>query len=188
MARTRDDDARRRILAATRDLICARGPLQVRIDDIAKEADVGKQTIYRWWRSKSAVVLDALADIAEVELAFADTGSTREDLRREMRQVASTFNSDYAPLIREIVAAAQGDPAVADDLRDRLFTPRRKHVAATLRRGIERGEVRPDLDLEAAIDALYAPLWLRLLIGHQRLSRRTADTVIDIVWPGLAAP
>ena len=187
MARTRDDDARRRILAATRELVCARGPLQVGIDDIAKEADVGKQTIYRWWRSKAAVVLDSLAEIAEVELAFPDTGSTREDIRLEMRQVSATFAGPIAPLVREIVAAAQGDPNIADDLRQRLFAERRRHAVATLRRGIKRGEVRADIDLEAAIDALYAPLWLRLIIGHERLTRTTADHIIDIVWPGIAA-
>ena len=187
MARTRDDDARRRILAATRDLICERGPLQVGIDDIAKQADVGKQTIYRWWRSKTAVVLDSLMEMAEAELRFPDTGSTKEDVRDEMRQVVATFRGPLAPVVREIVAQAQGDPAIAEELRRGLFAQRRRQAVDTLRRGVERGEVRDDIDLEAAVDALYAPLWLRLLIGHQPLNRRTADTIIEIVWPGVAA-
>jgi AcrR family transcriptional regulator len=187
VARTRDEDARRRILAATRHLLHERGPLQVGIDDIAREADVGKQTIYRWWRSKTAVVLDALGEITEPELRFPDTGSTEEDLRREMRQVTRVLSSDVGPLVREIVAAAQGDAQVAEDLRTRVFAHRRRLAADTLRRGMARGEVRDDLDLEAAIDALYAPLWLRLIMGHQPLSPKAADAVVDVVWPGLSS-
>lgn len=187
MARKRDEDARRRILAATRHLLHEHGPLQVGIDDIAREADVGKQTIYRWWRSKTAVVLDALGEITEPELRFPDTGSTEEDLRREMRQVTRVLSSDVGPLVREIVAAAQGDAQVAEDLRTRVFAHRRRLAADTLRRGMARGEVRDDLDLEAAIDALYAPLWLRLIMGHQPLSPKAADAVVDVVWPGLSS-
>jgi AcrR family transcriptional regulator len=187
MARTRDDDAKQRILTATRDLIRERGPLQVGIDDIARRADVGKQTIYRWWRSKTAVVLDSLVDIADADLRFPDTGSTRQDVLQEMRQVAKSFRGPLAPLVRELVATAQGEPAVAEQLRVSLFARRREQVTETLRRGIARGEVRADLDLPAAIDALYAPLWLRLLIGHEPLARNTPDKIVEIVWPGLAA-
>jgi hypothetical protein len=57
-----------------------------------------------------------------------------------------------------------------------------------LQRGIDRGDVRADIDLDAAVDALYAPIWLRLIIGHAPLDRRTAGTIVDVVWPGLAAP
>lgn len=185
MARSRDLEARERILAATRDLIREQGPLQVGVDAIAERAGVGKQTIYRWWRSKTAVVLESLAEMAEVDLHFPDTGSTREDLRHEMRAVVKTFRGPVAALVKELVAAAQGDPAVAADLRGGLFARRRAHVADTLRRGIVRGEVRAGLDLEAAADALYAPLWLRLLIEHQPLTASTADAIVAIVWPGI---
>jgi AcrR family transcriptional regulator len=186
MARTRDDDARQRILTAARELISERGPGRVGIDEIAGRAGVGKQTIYRWWRSKTAVVLDAITDAAETELAFPDTGPTRESVLHEMRQVVRSLKGPMAPVLKEIIAAAQGDPAVAEELRTRLFAPRRHHAIETLRRGIDQGDVRADLDLDAAVDALYAPLWLRLIVGHQSLTRQTAETLVDIVWPGIA--
>lgn len=188
MVRTRDDDARRRILAATRELISERGPLQVGIDDIARQADVGKQTIYRWWRSKTAVVLDSLVEMAEAELQFPDTGSTREDVLQEMGQVVRAFRGPMGAVVREIIAAAQGDPAIAEDLRTGLFAARRRHATAALRRGIDRGEVRAGIDIPATIDALYAPIWLRLVIGHAPLNRATAPSIMDVVWPGIAGP
>lgn len=187
VARIRDEEARRRVLGATRDLLCEHGALQVGIDDIARQANVGKQTIYRWWRSKTAVIIDALLEVTDPELRFPDTGSTEQDLRAEMRQVTRVLSSRLGPLVKEIVAAAQGDPRVADDLRSQVFAHRRRLAAETLRRGMERGEVRPDLELEIAIDALYAPLWLRLIVGHQPLTPKAADGIVDVVWPGLAA-
>ena len=57
--------------------------------------------------------------------------------------------------------------------------------AATLAKGIATGELRPDLDVDDALDVLYAPLWLRLLIGHRSLGQAAADHVLALAWPGL---
>ena len=85
----RDLDAERRILEATRTLISSRGPNCVSINDIAAEAGVGKQTIYRWWPSKAAVVIDALERIFETDSPFPDSGSAHSDLRTQLRRVAA---------------------------------------------------------------------------------------------------
>lgn len=181
----RDPQARQAILDATRELICRRGPNKVSINEIAAVAGVGKQTIYRWWRTKSAVVVDALEQIFEDESPFPDTGSTRDDICTQMRSVAATFSSPTGAIIRELVAESQGDPVIAEAFRERFFDERRRRAAAAINAGIERGELRDDLDVDIAIDLLYAPLWLRMLIGHQPLSRRSVDQILDQVWPAL---
>jgi AcrR family transcriptional regulator len=181
----RDLDAERRILDATRTLICAHGPRQVSINAIAAAAGVGKQTIYRWWPSRSAVVVDALERMFEAESPFPDSGSTRDDIRTQMHRVAATFASPTGSIIRELVADAQGDPAVAEEFGRRFFAERRARAGAVVRAGIERGELRDDLDVEVVVDLLYAPLWLRLLIGHQPLGPAEADEVLDHVWPAI---
>jgi AcrR family transcriptional regulator len=184
MARTRDEAARGRVLASARDLVCRLGPRAVTVDQIAAAAGVGKQTIYRWWPSKSSVIMDAL-----IELTDPDPGdlpdSTYETLRLQMHRVAAMFASRNGDLIRELVADAQGDPALAKDFRNRFFAHRRARGAATLERGIASGELRPDLDIEDALDVIYGPLWLRLLVGHRPLSQAAADQLLDVVWPGL---
>lgn len=190
MARTgpkRDLEAQRRILDATASLLADHGPRRVSINDIAAAAGVGKQTIYRWWPSKSAVVIDALERQVAAVHPPPDTGSAREDIRLQMRRVAAMFTSPTGAVIRELVAEAQGDEHVAEELRRRFVAERRRRSAAVVRAGIERGELRPDLDVETVIDLLYAPLWFRLLIGHEPLSRRAADRLLDHVWPALVA-
>lgn len=187
MARTRDEAARRRVLDSARDLVCELGPRAVTVDEIAAAAGVGKQTIYRWWPSKSSVIMEALVELTDP--APADLpDSAYEAIRLQMRRVAQMFGSRNGELIRELVADAQGDPVLARDFRDRFFAHRRARGAATLEEGIAAGELRPDLDVAAALDVLYAPLWLGLLVGHRPVNEAVADQVLDLVWPGLAAP
>ena len=184
MVRTRDEAARRRVLDAARDLICKLGPRAVTVDQIAKAAGVGKQTIYRWWPSKSAVVMDALIELTDPEPEDMPQ-STREAIRLQMCRVARMFASRQGQLIKELVADAQGDPAVADDFRKRFFAHRRARGAATIVQGIESGGLRPDLNIDDALDVLYGPLWLALLIGHRKTSPALADRLLALAWPAL---
>jgi AcrR family transcriptional regulator len=186
MTRTRDEMARRRVLKSARDLVHEYGPRVVTVNDIAASAGVGRQTIYRWWPSKSAVIMDALIELTDP--APADIpDSTYEAIRLQMRRVAKMFASRNGELIRELVADSQGDPDVAEDFRNRFFAHRRARGAATLNMGVSTGELRSDLNVERALDVLYGPLWLRLLIGHATLSSTAADQILDLVWPALSS-
>jgi AcrR family transcriptional regulator len=184
MARTRDEAARRRVLNSARDLVCKLGPRAVTVDEIAAAAGVGKQTLYRWWPSKSSVIMDALIELTDPDPVDLPE-STYEALRLQMRRVASMFASRNGELIRELVADSQGNPALAEDFRDRFFAHRRARGAATLEEGIGTGELRPDLNIEDALDVLYGPLWLRLLLGHRPVGPAAADELLELVWPGL---
>jgi AcrR family transcriptional regulator len=175
------------VLNAARELIYNQGPRAVTVDAIAAAAGVGKQTIYRWWPSKSAVIMDALIELTDPEPAETPD-STREAIRLQMRRVARMFASRQGQLIRELVADAQGDPGLADDFRRRFFAHRRERGAATLAKGIRSGELRPDLDIDDALDVLYGPLWLRLLVGHRPPGRGAIDGLLALVWPGLVNP
>ncbi len=185
MSRTRDEAAARRVLDSARDLVRRLGPRAVTVDEIAAAAGVGKQTIYRWWPSKSSVIMDALSELTDPEPAQLPD-STFEAVRLQMRRVAAMFASRNGELIRELVADSQGDPALAKEFRERFFAHRRARAAATLENGIATGQLRPDLDVDDALDVLYGPLWLRLLVGHLPTSQAAADRVLELVWPGLA--
>jgi hypothetical protein len=108
-----------------------------------------------------------------------------EAVRVQMHRVAQMFASRNGELIREVVADAQGDPALAKDFRERFFAHRRARGAATLEKGIATGELRPGLDVDDALDVLYAPLWLGLLVRHRPMGQAGADRVLDLVWPAL---
>jgi AcrR family transcriptional regulator len=186
--RPRSEAARAAILRAAIELLQENGFSALSVDAIAGRAGVGKATIYRWWPNKAAVVMDAfLADTAP-EMPFPDTGSAREDLRRQMRAVIRLLNT---PAVRDpfvaLIAESQHDPAVATALRERFVASRRKAATEVLTRGVQRGELRADLDPAVALDALYGALYYRLLVSGQRLTPRYADTLLDQLYPAFAA-
>jgi AcrR family transcriptional regulator len=185
MARPRDVDAAERIVAATRTLLAERGPACVGIDEIAAQAGVAKATIYRWWGSRDALVLDALVQMSEPVLRN-DDGATRERIATQMRRLGALLTSPTGSLLRELVATAQGDPKLADEFRQRFFAVRREYALATLRAGVERGEVRTDVDVDTLLDIISGPIWQRFLLGHAPIGPRAIDRLVDAIWPAVA--
>jgi len=186
--RTRDADAQQRILDATFELLGTEDAGTVGIDQIARAAGVGKQTIYRWWPSKHAVVIDALLTRSIKATPFHDTGDPKADVRHHMRGVVRLFSSNTGAVIRNVLGEAQRDSEVSDDFVTRFWEPRRELSRAFLQRAIEREQVRADIDIEAALDAIYSPLWTRLLIGYDSLDYKLVDNVLAVAWPGLERP
>jgi AcrR family transcriptional regulator len=184
--RPRSESARDAILRAAVELLQSTGFSALSVEAIAARAGVGKATIYRWWPNKAAVVMDAfLADTAP-GMPFPDTGSTREDLRRQMRSVIRLFNTPaIGGPFKALIGESQHDAALAAALRERFVASRRAAAKQVLARGIERGELRGDLDLEIAIDALYGALYYRLLVSGARLTPRYADAILDELYPAL---
>ena len=183
--RTRDEDAHERILAATQELIGTKGAGTVTINAIAAAAGVAKQTIYRWWPSKTAVVLDALVEGTLQATPFPTTDDPRADFERHLRAVITLFRSPTGSIIRELLAEAQSDPAIAAEFVERFWAPRRELSLARLASAIDAGQVRADIDIELTLDAIYGPLWTRLMIGHLPMKSGHAKAIVDATWSGI---
>ena len=147
------------------------------IDAIAAEAGVGRQTIYRWWPSKGAVVADALARHAQQIVPERDTGSFSGDLEAFLvDSFAGLQDAGLAGTLRQIVAAAQQDEHVAGVLDD--FTAvRRAALRALLERGRAAGKLAPDADVDMLVDMAYGVLYYRLLVGHAPLDQSAARSL-----------
>lgn len=184
--RPRDQEATKRVLDAAFDLVGTRAPGQVSINDIAAEAGVAKQTIYRWWPSRTAVILDALVVGTMKATPFPETDDIRADFEAHLRTVIRLFNSPTGRIVREMLAEAQTDSAIAEEFRERFWQPRRQLSQQRLQRGMELGQVRADIDTEVVLDAIYGPLWTRLVIGHLPLTSAHAARITEAIWPGIA--
>ena len=175
--RRRNDAAREAILDAAFRLLSAPGTDGLTIEAIAAEAGVGRQTIYRWWPSKGAVLADALIRHARVVVPERDTGTFAGDLAAFLTDsFAGLAEQGYAARLRQIVAAAQQDEHVAGLLAD--FTAvRRAALRALLERGRDAGELAPDADLDMLVDMAYGVLYYRLLVGHAPLDEKAARSL-----------
>jgi AcrR family transcriptional regulator len=186
--RPRSEKARLAILAAAGDLMLSGGLAAATMDAIAARAGVGKATIYKWWPSRGAVALDGFLDRVSGTLAIPEGLPTSEALTWQLGALITLLRDTTAgPLMRALVAAAQSDPDIARSLRERWLAPRRAVALEVLRSGIERGEIRPETDLEAALDELYAPVYYRLFFGHGLLDDELAATMVRQLLDGISA-
>jgi len=152
---------------------------------IATRSGASKATIYKWWPNKYAVAVEAFLSEMLAEAADPDTGSADEDFRIVLRGVTHFYASPSGRVFAQLVGEAQFDPVVAAELRDRFVGSRRKVVREVWDRGVARGELRPDVDPEAAIDLVFGPVMYRLVAGHAPLDDATADAIADAAMRGL---
>jgi AcrR family transcriptional regulator len=185
--RPRDARADRAILEATRELIAEVGVYGFRTDDVAARAGVGKGAIYRRYRSKDELVTAAVAALVDKEIAVPDTGSTRTDLLVLMREAVALYRGSAAGrLMPNLIGAMAEKPDLARAVRDGFLASRRGALNEVLRRGVERGDLRPDLDVDLALDVLGGPLFYRLLVTGGPLDEQLAESVADLILRGFA--
>jgi AcrR family transcriptional regulator len=185
--RPRDARADRAILEATRELIAELGVYGFRTEDVAARAGVGKGAIYRRYRTKDELVTAAIAALVDEEIAVPDTGSTRADLLILMREAVALYRGSAAGrLMPNLIGAMARKPQLAQAVRDGFLASRRGALSKVLRRGVERGDLRPDLDLELALDVLGGPLFYRLLVTGGPLDEQLAEGVTDLILRGFA--
>jgi AcrR family transcriptional regulator len=181
--RPRSEKAQNAILDAAAELLLARGLAAVSMDAVAERAGVSKATIYRWWRTKETLALDALYHEWTAHGAVArDTGSLRGDLLALVRPwVRLVRKRPYARVLGALITKAHTDPAFADEYLARLVQPRRDEARVVFARAIDRGEIRAGARVEVALDLLYGALYHRLLHGHAPVSDRFVRDVVDMV-------
>jgi AcrR family transcriptional regulator len=184
MGRPRDARADRAILEATLELIAELGVYEFRSDDVADRAGVGKGAIYRRYRSKDELVTAAVAALVS-EIAVPDTGSTRADLLAVMREAVELYRGSLSGRVMpNLVGAMAKKPELAHAVRDGFLAARRAALSDVLRRGVERGDLRADLDLELALDVLGGPLIYRLLITGGPIDEQLAEGVVGLILRG----
>jgi Transcriptional regulator len=187
IGRPRSEETRKSILSAAYELLLEKGFKAVTVDGIAERSGVSKATIYKWWPNKASVVLDGYFEATEVMLQVPDTGSMGEDLFIQANNLAAFLTSHKGRVITELIAEGQFDKNIAEEYRKRYFSPRRLISKNIIERGIHRGELRKDLDIELSIDLIFAPLFYRLLITDEPLESAYIKELISYAFKGLEA-
>ncbi|HTS52930.1 MAG TPA: TetR/AcrR family transcriptional regulator [Burkholderiales bacterium] len=182
--RPRSEDSHEAILDAVVALLEQEGYGALTIESVARQAGVGKQTIYRWWKSKAELVLEAYANHAASKLPAPDKGSLRGDLECIFCAAFKRLTDVSGPTMRGLMADAVYDPEFLEILREVLIAKRRAVLYQVLERGRSRGELKPDADLDVMTDLLLGALWYRLLVQHAKLDSRFAKQLVAGVLDG----
>jgi len=167
------DDAIRR---AAIDLTVERGYRGVSIEGIAARAKVAKQTVYRRYRTKGEVVLDAVLSDADRRLPIPDTGTLRGDLEVLLRSGLRFVRGTSSPLNKALLVEALQDAEFARQYRERYIQVRRDNAREVFVRAAERGEI-DRCDYEFLVDLIYGPLWYRVIVGHADLADSLAARI-----------
>ena len=185
--RPRSEEADRAILAATLKMVAAHGVTATTIEGIAAEAGVGKTTIYRRWESKNDLIVAAVAQMAP-RGDPPDTGTLYGDLKAlaelQRQRLAGTGLLTVAP---RVLAESMNDPELHQGFLDSVINPLRGLIRLFVQRAVDRGDLRPDLNVEALVDILHSLPIYKILTsrGDPDSIAEIPDAYIPILLPGI---
>ncbi|WP_457113113.1 TetR/AcrR family transcriptional regulator [Marmoricola sp. URHA0025 HA25] len=185
--RPRDSSADERILAAAAELILKRGFDNMTVDEVAAMAKAGKATVYRRWAGKEDLAFAALEQLYSTQLPIPDTGNVRDDLVMATRLALEFSASETGRSYMRMTCA--------ESLRDRrigalytaAFEAQEEAARVMLRRGIARGELRPDFRMDLAVDWFAGMMILYAIIERDVPSVDEAEELVDFMFDGIGA-
>ncbi len=182
--RPRSEEAHQAILDATLELLVEVGFSALTVEGVASRAGVGKATIYRRWPSKLPLVVEAFGQLPGFE--DVDGGSVAGDLKQMLRGYIQAFNSTPLATVLPSLAGERTHNPELSELFDPVSRQRRQPLLRALRRGVARGELPADLDLEQAADLVVGPIAVALFFRGGRLQPKMVGPIVDLALRGLA--
>ena len=174
------------ILDATRELLVEGGVQNLTIEGVAARAGVAKTTIYRRWRSKDELAFAVLLELVDL-LAVPDVGNTRNELVYLVESVIRVLSTTLMGAVMQGLASdLASDPERQSAFREQVVGARVVELRRVVERGIARGDLRPDADVDLMYELLLGPVYFRLLLSGGPLEEGLAKRLVDAVLPGFA--
>ena len=176
-------------LAATRDLLAQDGDVgSLTVEAVAARSGVAKSTIYRHWRDKWELALDAvMIDMLPRFDEPVDVGDTRRELLTFVNQVVRMLAAaPFGPAMQGLVSQIATDPELARVYREKVVQPRLAELAPVIERGIARGDLRANTEVRLFHELLVGPIFYRLLLSGASLDRNLGPRVVDAILAGFA--
>lgn len=183
--RQRSEESEEAILSAVIQLLRKKPLRDISIEEIAREAGVGKATIYKWWPSKAYLAFDAFSKRLKEMVPIRDTGNAERDFKEQLYALFAFFDTPAGKLLGQFLGEGQIDEEFASLFRERFLKPRRQLVSVIFDRAVERGEIRKGLDRELVLDMIYGPGFYRMMIRRAPLGRESVDAMVSALFRGL---
>ena len=187
VGRPRSEATRSQILATAIRLLQEQSVQAITIEAIAREAGVGKATIYRWWNSKALLVIDAFMENHVVKTPMPRHRSPAEALALHIASIVQEYAGWPGRIVAQIIAEGQSDPDVLREFRERFHYGRRAVVREVLQTWCREADIAAPPNIESLGDLLYAPIYMRLLLGHAPLDEVFVREHLSYVFTLLGA-
>jgi AcrR family transcriptional regulator len=185
MGRPRSESSRDAILDAAFRILIARGYAGFAIEAVAAEAGAGKTTVYRWWKTKAELAVDAFLHATTNELSLPDTGSACDDFRLQITALGTLLRDGRGQALAAMLGGARNDTVLARSLGERWLEPRRRWGFERITRAAADGALRDGVKPMAALALLYGPLYTPLLFGGDVPNAEAVQDYLDIACHGI---
>ena len=152
------------ILDAAEAIVAEKGIGGLSMEAVARRARAGKATLYRWWPTRGALLMAVYERQKQIG-DYPDTGSLEGDVEAVFRLLFSHWGRPEGATFRHIIAAAQGDPDLAEAL-EAYRQERLENLSGVMARAEARGELSGEVPAKDMARAVMGMAWLHLLVGR----------------------
>jgi AcrR family transcriptional regulator len=154
---------------------------------IARKAGVSTATVYRWWPTQEALLLDAFLHKTDHVLVLVPEGPPLERLKEYVLQIGRFFTGENGIVVARLLTAIQDNAVLRKEFAERVISPRDKEFRAIVQEAIEQHQLPAGTDLGQFLDTIIGPLLTRLLIRHELIEEAFVISVFDRVVAGTIA-
>lgn len=173
------------IISAVYDLLQTTSVRDLTIESIAKQAGVGKPTLYKWWGSKADIVLTMLKERVVPTLDPPDNLPLEGSIRFKARTLIDAFNGFFGRVLAGLIAEAQSDPELQRKLNQAYILPRRAGTIADIRRAQLEGLFPADIDPNIIVDQVFGSIYFQMITKITPLTHDYADLLVGTIFSQL---
>jgi AcrR family transcriptional regulator len=185
--RPRSEVARRAILDSAFSFLEEKPIAEISTIHIAQKAGVSTATVYRWWQTKEALLLEALLYRIGHEVVFSEVGTPLDRLRDYVLQVGRCFMGQSGTVVARLLTAIQDNATLRQEFVEKLFAPRDRESREVVEEAIRARQLPANTEVRLFLDMIFGPLLCRLLIRHEPIDEAYVLSVFEIVLTGAKA-
>lgn len=175
------------IMDAVYELLKKKSARELTMESVARQAGVGKPTLYKWWPSKAALIMAMFHERLAGTVESPKESTAEEAIRTKMRRLIKEFNGLFGKVVADLIAEGQADHSILEDFYERHVNQRRVSTVQVIERGKTNGEFSTEVDAELLADAIFGPVYYRLLLRFAPLTQEYGDKLIDQALLGIRA-
>ena len=167
------------IMDAVYELLQEKSARELTMEAIARQAGVGKPTLYKWWPSKAALIMAMFHERLDGKLEPPVAATAEGVIRAKMRRLITSFNGLFGKVVADLIAEGQSDPAILHEFYEQHIRLRRASAVADIERGKMTGEFSADTNAELLVDAIFGSVYYSLLLRIGPLTEKFGNDLID---------
>jgi len=185
--RPRSEVARKAILDSAFSFLEQKPIADISTIHIAQKAGVSTATVYRWWATKEALLLEALLFHCGNEVVLHEEGAPLDRLLNYVLQVGCFFMGKTGKVVARLFTAIQDNETLRQEFIDQIYAPRNREIRGVAEQAIAEGSLPPNLDIQVFKDSIFGPLLARLLIRHEPIDEAYVTALFNQAVAGSRA-